>query len=1020
MKNFYKDINVFSDQTIKRYASGFPIDTFGKEKRISLNGEWKFRFIKGSDNIPEGYERPGEILSDFDTISVPSNWQILGYDIPIYTNINYPYALESKNPFTIPKIKDKFNTVGLYVKEFSLSNLDENVFISFGGINSAAEIYVNGEYVGYSEDSFDPQEYDITNFVIEGVNKLAVTVYRFCTGSYLEDQDMWRLSGIFRDVDLIFKPRLELSDIYAYSELDGGYKNALLKVKVEVSAKHADEGEATLEVKLLDGETTVVSSFVIVPALKTGESETVDFSELVKNVNLWSNEIPYLYDLVITLYNGEKERDKRIIKFGFRNIEIAGVKNGRGPFFLLNGKPVKFRGVNRHEFHPEFGHAVPAEYNEKDIKLLLQNNVTAIRNCHYPNSRGFYELCDRLGVLVIAECNLETHGLATRIPKNNKKWSKNCVYRMENMVNTLKNHPCIIMWSLGNESGYGKSFDDMREACLKIDDTRPIHYEPDQSQKTSDVLSEMYAKLEKMPLIGENKPIVHCRALWNPLGTRLKPEQYKDRPFIECEYAHSMGNSLGNFSDYWDMFKKYDRLSGGFIWDFADQSIKRTINGITEWTYGGDFNDKPNDGNFAFNGIFRGDRSPNPALYEVKYQHQMIEIFYEKGKLIFENLFSYINLDTFKLTTEILIEGKIAKTEVFDMPSIIPGEKGEVKIDFAPDMTLETSIIAYLSYKEDTLFAKSGHVAAYKQFVFEKSITPVTLKGGAEIESVDREKAVIVAADTKISINMKSGGISAIERGGVNLIVSEIKPLFWRATIDNDRLAVIKFDFLKKLIGIYKFKNTANKIKPKKIEIHKTDDGLIRIDIKWKAPYISLLKTAYLIGYNGEIELNMVVRSPFNLIRYAFTMELKEGIENVSFYGKGPFENYCDRATAAILKTYEGKAEDFIHDYLYPQENGNHIGVRWLKVGENEGIKINAIDKPFEMSVHPYTIRMLDNALHLHELNRLSSLTVNIDGKQRGVGGDIPAIACTKPKYKNLPFTDHTLKVTLTPFFKNK
>lgn len=525
------------------------------EKTVSLNGVWKFHYCESVNDIIEGYYAPDFDVSSFDDLEVPSEWQIKGYDTPIYTNINYPKAISTTK---IPYIKPELNSCGLYVREFEVAETEDNIFIHFGGINSSGEVFVNGKFVGYSQDTFDECEYDITDFVHPGTNRLAVTVRRYCTGSYLEDQDMWRLSGIFRDVTLVYEPKVFIEDMYMRSEMAEDFKSAVFKLDCVVKARRAqfDGGKLKVEILRADGAGFASAEMEVKP-LADGEYCNISFEIPVSNFELWSHEDPYLYTVHVTLQGGEYT-DRREHKFGFREVKITPYdrKTGRGPFILLNGVPLKICGVNRHDFHPDYGHAVPESIIRSDLELLKNSNITNVRTCHYPNSRRFYELCDEIGILVMSENNLETHGLATRVPRSDPHWTAECCYRVRNMVNSYKNHSCILFWSLGNESGNGNAFAEMKKEILKIDKTRPVHYEPDAKLKTSDLFSEMYTVQTAMKEIGENKPHIHSRALWNlGLGYHLKPSDYIDKPFIECEYSHAMGNSMGNFADYWEDFK---------------------------------------------------------------------------------------------------------------------------------------------------------------------------------------------------------------------------------------------------------------------------------------------------------------------------------------------------------------------------------------------------------------------------------------------------------------------------------
>lgn len=1015
MKDFWHKPHIYNINSIDRYASGFPLNENNCFKTIDLNGEWRFKYCPSVLDIPEGFEAIDNLNSDFDNIVVPMEWQIKGYDIPIYSNIRYPHALESFNLFNIPKVYPEKTSAGCYVKDFIVSITDDEVFINFAGVNPCAEVYVNGNFVGYSEDSFDEQEYRITDYVVEGKNKLAVIVYRYCTGSYLEDQDMWRLSGMFRDVTLILKPKIEISDMFFQSNLSNEYRTALFNASIKLLSHNCIGNDLRLKITLFDSNAKLrLEETMDVGSLSINEIKTIVFSKEILEFNLWSHEKPNLYNVMVELYDSGKLLDKRITNFGFREIKIVPFDKGKGPFILLNGKPVKFCGVNRHDFHPEYGHAVPSHLIEKDIQLCKANNITAIRTSHYPNSKIFYDLCDKYGVLVICENNLETHGLAFKIPKNNKKWADECCYRIKNMVNTHKNHPSIVSWSLGNESGFGNSFVTMRQEVLKIDTSRFIHYEPDTTGKCSDVLSEMYAKLEKMPKIGENKPIVHCQALWNPFGTKMSPEKYLNLPFIQCEYAHAMGNSLGNFSDYWDVFKKYDRLAGGFIWDFADQTIKIENNGIVEWRYGGDFGDKPNDSNFAFNGIFRGDRTPNPSLYEVKKQYQQVDIAFSDYKLLFFNRFLFTDLSEFKCQIEIIIDGNIVDKTIIEMPIIPPFSMGELELPLneiydGEDVSLLVSLITI----NNNEFSSKNHIIAYEQ-LFIKSTAFKLQELSSESNYSENEIEIVVAfGDCKAIIDKKSGLILSVSKCGEEKIKDPFRPNFVRAAIDNDRLPQVPIPLIRWILGVGRFNKAMNKLRVKKINVFSTDDKF-SISIEWRMPTLKSLRTIYKFNSDNSIDIEMSLVANQELERYGFTFGLRDGVDGVKFHGRGPFENYCDRKSASILKIFSGIAEDFLHDYLYPQENGSHTDVRFLEIGGNKGIRIDGKEFPFEFTVHPYTYKMLEQAKHLHELKSLDYLTVCIDGKQRGVGGDIPALASLKPKYKILPRQVHSFKFRIS------
>ncbi len=1042
MRNCYKNKDIFSVNTAKVHGGGFPLDENGNAKVMCLNGEWDFKFF---ESVLDFTDNP----DSFDKIKVPSNWQLQGFGTPNYTNTNYPFAMSS-NKKDLPKIEDALNPCGLYCTEFELAKIDSNIHLNFAA-NSCAEVYVNEKFVGYSESSFDYQEYDITKFCQIGKNKLKIVVVQFSIGSYLEDQDMWRISGIFRDVNLIFYPKLKIADVKAQASFNDDMSQATLSVdtRIECLGEEFDFGYINLVLDDATGK-NVVDERITVVGIDDGGKHSFRFNCKIDNPNLWSSENPYLYKLSMKLVDVDKKVEKlldlRTINFGFRQIEIAKMdENGRGPFILLNKKPLLIRGVNRHEFHPDCGHAVPKELTEKDIVLLKNNNVNSIRTSHYPNSRQFYELCDEYGIMVMSENNLETHGLAGVLPRNSEFWSKRCCYRIANMVRTFRNHASVLFWSLGNESGTGLAFSKMRKEILRLDSTRPIHYECDDKLNNTDILSEMYTTMDKMPEIGENKPHKHCLGvLWAPLGYNLSPQSYRDKPYILCEYSHAMGNSLGNFKDYWDMFKKYDRLSGGYIWDFADQSIKRVReDGTTEWTYGGDWGDQPNDGNFAFNGIVRADRSPNPALFEVKKVYQQVQFKLVGTKIEIENEFMFQNLDKFKLIAKKLENGEVIEEKEIKLPEIKAGEKVEIDCPFEKSNDKETAINFELILKKNELGLQQGHIVAEEQIVLNQYVFPKFCKDENNKFSKQNEGFVAQQNGVRYVVDAKSGNIVSVSKNGKELLSQPIAPNFCRAVIDNDKVPQVD-TFLHAMVARMDFNSKLKKAKSKDGTVVKNVDFstlktsnvfvdfaikiakfFLGVDVfvkaqktlhaisvsekngavvvKWFMCHMLGLETKYQLVEDGlEISMKFVVLNS-TLARYGFKFELADGFDKIKFYGRGKHENYCDRKTSANLEVFEGDATDFAHDYLYPQENGNHCDSRWLDiVGQNDTIKIEANGKPFEFSVRPYSQEDLQKATHLHELKHGQNLTVSVDGGQRGVGGDVPAMANTKKKYQIL------------------
>lgn len=997
MNNCYNDPKVYCVNVCDKHGAGFPIGKDGAPRTISLNGEWNFKYYV---SMPLMSREP----NDWDKIEVPSNWQLKGYGKPIYTNIRYPYAIAT-SPFSKPHINENENPCGVYMRKFTVDKIDSRICVNFAA-NSGAELYINDRFVGYSEDSFDYQEYDITEYVKIGENEIKITVYRYTTGSYLEDQDMWRISGIFRDVTLIYYPLCRIDDVFARADFNADMSQASLLIDAEISSDEDELNDVKLTAELIDASGAVVNTaqFTVV-GMDNGDKQTVKLKDEVKSPSLWSAENPYLYKLKLTLTCMEKGKevvkDCRELDFGFRKVEIVPSIDGKQPYITLNGKKFKIRGVNRHEFHPDYGHAVPRELTEKDILLLKRNNVNSIRTCHYPNSRDFYELCDKYGIMVMSENNLETHGLATRVPRSNKNWTEQVCWRMRNMVRTYRNHCCILFWSLGNESGNGKAFAQMKKAALELDTTRPIHYECDGYMKVTDIMSEMYTKEEQMEEIAHNRCHIHSMAAWAPSGHLLLPYMYKDKPFIQCEYAHCMGNSLGNFEDYWKHFRAHDRLCGGYIWDFADQSIKRVASdGTVEWTYGGDWGDTPNDGTFAFNGIVRADRSPNPAFFEVKKVYQQIQFAYIDGKLEISSEYMDTNLNIYTLRLDLLVNGIVTQSKTMDMPSVEPFGKNSIALPFDIPKDGEVALNCYALIKTaDEVFAK-GDIIAEEQIDFTGYIARSFAI--AQGKSVFRDDSGIIIECGRISatVNKNSGYITSIVIDGEEKLASPLRPNFWRAPIDNDISPQLP-KFVRRLFGKTFFKGAQTQLVKSNMTL--TDKS---VEIDWYMPNMLGVKTVYEAGEDG-LRISLKCTNLFySLPRFGFRAGLKTD-DSIEFYARGPHENYCDRKASAKLGVYSGKIADFQHDYLVPQENGNHCDARYLTVGGEKGISFESLEKPFEFSVHDYTQEALEEATHAHELKHGDCIEVHIDGAQRGVGGDVPALACTKTKYKILPNRSH-------------
>ena len=611
----------------------------------TLNGKWKFNWSKNPSERPLDFYKVGFNSDGWKEIPVPSNWQLEGYGVPIYTNFIYPHSINIKQ---IPGIDHQNNPVGSYRTEFTIPKEweDREIFIHFDGVQSAFYIWINGEKVVYSQGSMTPAEFNITRFLKKDSNILAVEVYRWSDGSYLEDQDMWRLSGIYRDVYFFSTPKLHIRDFFVFCDLDVGYKDAELKIRAKIRNYSEKKLEGNrIELILLDASHNIVGSEPLVaagiPPVQPSKEIEINLQTNIKNPNKWSAEKPYLYEVILTLknYKGELIEVERC-KFGFRKVEFKN--NGE---ILINGKSIIFKGVNRHEHDPDHGRAITYDRMIQDIKILKQFNINAVRTSHYPNHPKWYELCDEYGIYVLNECNLESHGLRHILPKSDPKWTNTVVDRMVRMVERDKNHPCIFMWSLGNEAGSGDNFIKMKKAALEIDPTRKIHYEGDNDLIVSDVFSSMYTPIKDLEKSGRLESV----KLIVPESKKITPQMYKGMPRILCEYAHSAGNSTGYLQEYMDIFEKYENCVGGFIWDFIDKAFrKKDEKGNEFWAYGGDFGDEPNDRHFCINGIVTPDRKPNPALYEVKKVYQNVKVYpidLALGKVKVHNKYKFINLN---------------------------------------------------------------------------------------------------------------------------------------------------------------------------------------------------------------------------------------------------------------------------------------------------------------------------------------------------------------------------------------
>ena len=767
-QNDWENSTIFEHNKESGHATFVPLDlqnnttNFSKEQSPyvkMLNGNWKFKWVAKPADRPLDFYRPEFDVSTWKEIPVPSDWQLHGYGIPIYTNIVYPFKVDP------PHIQHDNNPVGSYLHSFTIPNEwnEKEVFIHFDGVKSAFYLWINGRKVGYSQGSMTPAEFNITKYLKKGNNTLAAEVYRWSDGSYLEDQDMWRLSGIYRDVYLVAKPKVHIRDFYISTDLDDNFKNAVLKVKAEVN-NHTSSAITNYKLKATvfekgdspENEVAVLNG-TVTSALD--KQTVVNLSKKVRNPKLWSAETPNLYTIVFELFdeNGNVV-EKAGTHFGFKRVEIKG-----GEFFV-NGKSILFKGVNRHEHDPDRGRAITRDLMIKDILLMKQNNINAVRCSHYPNQPVWYDLCDEYGLYVMDETNVESHGISYGkdiLPGSDPKWTAAVVTRSDRMVRRDRNHASIVVWSLGNEAGHGDNFYKMADRIRKLDPTRPLHYR--QMNEAVDMDSETYP---------------------TPAWIIKRAQEKPNRPFLMNEYAHAMGNSVGNLQEYWDAIEKYPALIGGFIWDWVDQGLRHeTENGIEFFAYGGDFGDKPNSADFCINGLVSPDRVPHPSLYEVKKVYQNISsklVDAESLKIEVYNTFSFTNTVAFSAVYELLEDGKVAETGQLSEIDVEPGESKEVPVPVKYNLKVGKEYFLKVSFmlKQDESWASEGHVVAWDQFQLQKALqSGIELVGTGSIDYIDNGKQISVSGNGfEVQISKDRGELSSLKYDGSELLIFSAGP----------------------------------------------------------------------------------------------------------------------------------------------------------------------------------------------------------------------------------------------------
>ena len=977
-------------------------------------GRWKFQYVAKPADRPRDFLR-----TDFDDrswaeIPVPSNWQLQGYDKPIYLNTRYPWAPEHPDPPTIPP---DYNPVGSYRTTFEVPAAwaGRRVFLHFAGVNSAFHLWVNGQWVGYSEDSMTPAEFDVTPHLKPGANLLAAQVFRWSDGSYLEDQDTWRLSGIYRDVFLYSTPSLRISDFSVRTDLDEAYHDATLRVRPRLRSHGGAHAEGfNVEAQLFDAERRPVFATPLsrdasaILDEKYPQRDTTPFGLLEAKVEaprLWSAETPHLYTLVLSL----KDAKGTIVqttgaRIGFREVEVRG---GR---LLLNGRPIRLYGVDRHEHDPDHGQAVPYERMVQDAELMKQNNINAVRTSHYPNDPKWYELCDRYGIYVMDEANLETHGVTGRLT-NDSQWLSAFVERARRMVERDKNHPSVVMWSLGNESGMGPNHAAMAGWIREHDPTRPIHYEgaamTPRDPAWVDVVSRMYTRVPELAKMARD-----------PADTR---------PIVLCEYAYARGNAVGNLKEYWDLIESEDRLIGGFIWDWVDKGLrKRDASGREFWAYGGDYGDEPNDGTMVCNGIVLPDRRPEPELFEVARVYQRIDttaVDAPAGRLRVKNDHDFRSLDSVEVLWSVEHDGRVVDEGRMPAPALGPKQEGGLRLPLKsvpPGPGAEAFLKVRYALAKDEVWAKAGHVVAWEQLPLPPGpAAPALALAAMPPVALDESGPALTVKGPgfSVAVGRASGALESFRHEGRELVASPLTPNFWRVPLDND-IGFLLLNDMPRRLAVWKTAGPQRRVGDVKAE--RLSPQAVRITAEATLPAgSSTYVTTWTVYGSGDVIVEARL-SPGGelpeLPRFGMQMAVPGALGTMTWLGRGPHENYWDRHTGAAVGRYSGKVEDLIHDYVRPQENGNRTDVRWVALTDAGGSGLLASGLPLlSLSAWPYTMEDLEKATHVNELPRRDTITLNLDLRQMGVGGDDGWGARPHPEY-TLDAKPYAYRFRLRPY----
>ncbi len=958
----------------------------------SLNGDWLFHLSKNPSERPFYFFKEDFDTRQWKTIKVPSNWECEGYEYPIYTNIKYPHA---KTP---PTIQKHYNPVGSYKKTFTVPAdwTSKDVYLHFGAAGAAMYVWVNGEQVGYHEDSKTPAEFNINKYIKAGENTVAVEIYKWSDGSYLEDQDFWRLAGITRDVYVMARSKQHIQDFRVGSGLENDYTTGTFELETKTLAVD-DASGIQVKAELFEGK-KLVKEFT--GAVKNNRAS---FSATFPNIKTWSAETPNLYDLQISLL-GKDGKTIEVVRqdVGFRRVEIKDAK------LYVNGQYVYIKGVNLHEHHDTKGHVVDEETMLKDIKTMKSHNVNAVRTSHYPQPERWYELCNRYGLYLVDEANIESHGMhyGKESLAKQPEWGAAHMFRTVNMFERDKNQPSVVIWSLGNEAGNGVNFEKTYDYLKSVDDSRPVQYEQAHGKRNTDIMSPMYMRMHKMEKWVKEKA---------ELEAKKDDETIHLKPLIQCEYAHAMGNSVGNLKDYWDLIESHENMQGGFIWDWVDQGLVKEENGEKYWAYGADFGPDtvPSDGNFCMNGIVNPDRTPKTELLEVKKVYQYIKFHaknLKKGEITIENKYAFIDLSKFNFDWEVKGNGKVLKKGTWDGIALKPDEKG----DFTADVEIETEagveyfLNVYAKLKQTENLVDAGTELAKEQFqlpMFKAAVPSAPAKTPIQTKE-ENGKFKIAGKDFSVIFDVKKGVMTSLAYSGKEMLKEGLVPEFWRALTDNDYGSKRH-----KKAQAWRMAGKERVLKDYKVDAkgEASVELTLNFELKNKKRDLGTCQTVYTI--NGD--KSILVEHKFEMaddkkvpevLKFGMSMIMPREFDQMTWLGRGPHQSYQDKKTSAFVDLYSGSVADQYWAYLRPQENGNKADVRWMSITNKagEGLMFKGTDL-IEVSAHHNLLEDFENQprtsgtkleskdknrRHTNDVKPRELTQVDIDMQQMGVGGD--------------------------------